>query len=156
MKTTYTTEQKKEYFASKRKAYKSALELKAALKPEYICFNAFTGKTYSLNNHCWLAYYAAPKGAFAGFDQWKRKGYQVRKGEHGFTICQPIVISEIQADGVIDKRMANVSYTTVFHSSQVEAVEGVEHGEVVLPAEGEVVQPIDKTVNEAIQSMLAF
>ncbi len=138
MKTTYTKEQKKAYFAEKRAKYLEALKtMQGKLEKDYICYNAFTGKPYSANNHCFIAFFGGQAGAYAGFAQWKQHGYSVKKGAHGVCIVQPIVrTKETQnEDGSTDTvaNMVNVSYATVFHFSQVEPMDGKEQAEVSKP-----------------------
>jgi len=48
MKTTFTKEQKKQYFAEKRAKYLEALAtFKGKLADNFVCYNAFTGHVYS-------------------------------------------------------------------------------------------------------------
>lgn len=122
-KSTFTPEQKKAYFADKRAKFLAACtEWKDKLDKSFVCYNAFTQKPYSGNNHCYLAYQGGSAGAYAGFAQWRAKGYQVRKGEHGKTIVQPIVkTTENKDTKVKESEIVSVSFTTVFHFSQVES-----------------------------------
>lgn len=146
MKNTFTPEQKKAYFADRRIKYLQALkDFKDKLAKDYICYNAFTGRIYSGNNHCFLAAQGGDAGAYAGFNQWRSKGYQVKKGSHGVVVVQPIVKNKENAKGEKESEMVCVSYVSIFHFSQVEPAR--ENSEPVKEA-GEPVAAVEEVKEE--------
>lgn len=165
-KTTYTTAEKKAYFAEKRKNYLEALKLhKAKIESQpdkFVCYNAFTGRVYSLGNHCFIAYMGGEAGAYASFLEWKKRGYRVKAKTHGVTICQPIIKKEQNKEGNDESKMVNVSYSTVFHYSSVEPVGEetltpvVEAIQETKPATTTEVKPIDKEYVNSILQLCAF
>jgi len=80
------------------------------------------GRTLSLHNTL-LVYLQSTKTkptVVGGYQQWKRAGKQVRKGEHGFTIWFPVGPKDKETDDVLT---AETFYTTtVFDISQVEPI----------------------------------
>jgi len=136
MKTTFTKEQKKQYFAEKRAKYLEALAtFKGKLADNFVCYNAFTGHVYSGNNHCFIAMLGGEAGAYAGFMDWKRHGYSVKKGGHAVSVCQPIVKKHENKDGSNSSEMVNVSYAAVFHFSQVQPIADTAQAELSKPAQ---------------------
>lgn len=81
-----------------------------------------TGKPYSLLNQ-WLM----PQGEYATFNQIKKEGGKVKKGEHGYPVVffKPTVIETEDKNGEkVKKTVPLLKYYTVFNIS--EQVEGLE------------------------------
>lgn len=81
------------------------------------------GRTLSLHNT--LLVYIQCNGVIptvvGGYQQWKRAGKQVKKGEHGFIIWFPVGAKDEETGDILS---AETFYTaTVFDISQVEAKE---------------------------------
>jgi hypothetical protein len=80
------------------------------------------GREYSPTNQLTLAWQGAPAGVYGGFNSWKAKGRQVKKGEHGYFIAAPVIKKQEHEDGTTTSRMANVTTATIFHESQTEVI----------------------------------
>lgn len=94
-----------------------------------LAFNRITKKPYIFFNQMML-----PEGGeYATFNQWKKLGGKVKKGEHGYPIIgmgSKKVIEEDANGEEVEKTKVFRKYSTVFHISQVEGVEPLKTEEI--------------------------
>ena len=83
-------------------------------------------------------------GAYAGFMDWKKHGYSVKKGGRSVCIVQPIVHKDKEGNS----EMVNVSYTAAFHFSQVQPMADTAQAELVKPANIAEVQTAEAVTEE--------
>jgi len=86
------------------------------------------GYQYSMRNCAMLFVQEVPTGVVAGFQQWKKVGRSVKKGEHGALILFPITKKAKEdenrpTDTSISAKDLEVHFstTTVFHFNQTES-----------------------------------
>ena len=84
---------------------------------EHTPHNPFSGTVYQGKNATTLAS-ASTTREFATFLQWKRAGFNIKKGEHGHIIYAFPEVERKNAAGKIEKGRAPRSYT-VFSREQV-------------------------------------
>lgn len=80
-------------------------------------FSGFEAKGIALDD-------IKPRENVFTFNAWQALGRQVRKGEHGVSICTWIPMSKKDADGVAQPIGRKPRTTTVFHVSQTEPRDG--------------------------------
>lgn len=81
-------------------------------------------REYSTFNQCFLAAQEAIPGVFGGFQQWLSMGRQVKKGEHGYSICFPMKREgKNDEDNKVEDENPHFAMTTVFHIDQTEEKE---------------------------------
>ena len=88
-------------------------------------YNNFSGVMYQGRNQATLSATGFEKLAFGTYLQWKKAGYKVKKGEHGFCVINFAPTSEVKKgkEGK-PKVVASTSVRAyhVFNVAQVEAV----------------------------------
>lgn len=82
-------------------------------------------KPYSTFNQMFLANQEATPGVFGGFHQWLKVGRKVKKGEHGYSICFPLMRhqKEEQMTELMKEEKPNFAMVAVFHIDQTEPIE---------------------------------
>lgn len=100
---------------------KTSDEIKAGT-PSGIIAASILGKPYSVFNQCFLANQEAVPGIFGGFQQWRKVGRKVKKGEHGFSICFPMMRhqKEEQMTELMKEERPRFAMVSVFHFDQTE------------------------------------
>ena len=80
------------------------------------------GRTLSPHNQCMLAFQNPAVTVVGGFQQWRKAGRMVRKGEHGLAIWIPVG-AKVENQETGDKETAAVDYftlATVFDVAQTD------------------------------------
>ena len=115
--------------------------------------NAITGKPYRGINRELLSTFGPGDGdnRFCTYKQATEKGWQVRKGAHGFPIekwstYEKAVTDEKTGDQSVEQRMG-VRYYTVFHASQIDGIPPLER-----PAVEKQIDP-DQRIDAMLVSM---
>lgn len=92
-----------------------------------IIAQSVTEKPYSAFNQCFLANQQATPGVFGGFQQWRRVGRKVKKGEHGFYICFPMMRHQKESEmtAIMQEEKPKFAMVSVFHYDQTEPFEAV-------------------------------
>lgn len=90
-----------------------------------------TEKPYSTFNQCFLANQEAMPGVFGGFHQWRKMGRMVKKGEHGYSICFPLMRhqKEEQMTELMKEEKPRFAMVSVFHMDQTEPYEREEQSD---------------------------
>jgi antirestriction protein ArdC len=92
-------------------------------------FNRVSKKSYSLLNQMLLKH----EGEYATFEQWKKLGGHVRKGEKSEIIVfwKVLEVEEKTEDGTLEKKnIPYLKYINVFHISQVDGIEPLKADEL--------------------------
>ena len=96
---------------------------KPSWRNDSLPINVTTGKPYRGFNAFWLMLRASGEkyktGRYAGYDQLKARGAQVRKGEKGVPILRPQLVKKVDADGN-EKEFVRFRGTTVFNIDQAD------------------------------------
>lgn len=129
MRKPYTPEQRAERSA-KVKALAAAV---AALTPEQRAAFASRSPVVTIEGHALsfrnafilVMQLGASVSIVGGYQQWRRAGRQVRKGEHGAVILVPSVKGGAAADGDETAAPADVRFlsATVFDITQTDSIE---------------------------------
>ncbi|WP_319200098.1 ArdC family protein [uncultured Ilyobacter sp.] len=131
MKKVYSAKEKREYFARQIKDLKDGIEDKiknfiedsAELK-QFIEFRRKHFYSYSINNTILIQKQVPGASCVAGFKQWKKLGYSVRKGERAIKILVPLIRKVEEKTGEDEKQILyGFKVGNVFDRSQVEAGE---------------------------------
>ena len=83
------------------------------------------GRSLSIHNQCMLALQSPAASVVGGFQQWRRSGRMVQKGQHGACIWIPLGIPK-RAEGETESETADpIGFTlaTVFDVTQTEPME---------------------------------
>jgi hypothetical protein len=117
-----TTDEKKAKLEKMRNYLKSlSKEERQAIADKY-GYHSIDGHFYSITNQCLLGYQTigdhSIQGTFGGFNQWKKAGRVVSKGQHGFTIWVPIGPKDKDTD--MTTEAVKYILITVFDISQTE------------------------------------